>query len=96
MNPEPPDRQPLLFHVVRLEEITHELSNWVSLAMNYLVKAGNERPKMYDHLATATGLSVRATGSLRNLMLELAALRLSLVKQGSVEKASSIPKNDAA
>jgi hypothetical protein len=90
------DRQELLVHVARLEELTHELSNWVSLSMNYLVKAGNERSKMYDHVATSTGLSVRATGSLRNLMVELANLHRALAKQGSDRKGNLGAANDAA
>ncbi len=66
---------PLLARLSKLEEFTHELSNWVGLTMNSLIMAERQRDRWYDHMAVATGLAVRATSSLRCLMLELAEIR---------------------
>lgn len=63
---------PLLARLSKLEEFTHELSNWVGLTMNSLIMADRQRDRWYDHMAVATGLAVRATSSLsRNFRFQL-------------------------
>lgn len=67
--------------LAKLEELTHELSNWVGMTLNNLLMADRNRDRMQDYLTVATGLSVRATDSLMRLMAELAEIRRGVVLQ---------------
>lgn len=62
--------------VYRLAEIAHELSNSVGMTMNSLVlSAIADKDRSGEFLGEATENAIRATGSLRMLMLELSNLR---------------------